>query len=298
MVEARLRTRIGKEELDAKVGKILTPGDHNLRLTGPTRVRMPDGRLLCVYLPGALKEACAAAYDELTKIRLGTENRGLAAGAIRVKTGRRGRTRGKPVYSGILGAFDPVGGGKDYCRLTAFTAQNLPAWEALHPFLQAVAGEFDHYVHDRYLAQMAYVNETAPDWVVPDTPFTTITVNNTYSTGVHTDKGDLDEGFSCLAVLRRGDWSGGILTFPEYRVGVDMQDGDLILMDAHQWHGNTGITCKCGNTLSLGPCKACGAERISVVCYYRTKMRECGSAQEEESKWQAHVEKKALAAEA
>lgn len=91
-----------------------------------------------------------------------------------------------------------------------------------------------------------------------------MTVNNTYSTGVHKDAGDLPEGFSCLSVLRRGIYDGGVLVFPEFRVGVDLQDGDAIYMDPHEWHGNTQIE-------KLSP----DAERISCVLYYRTRMREC-----------------------
>ena len=101
-------------------------------------------------------------------------------------------------------------------------------------------------------------------------PWTTVTVNNTYPTGVHKDQGDLDEGFSNLAVLRRGDYAGGHLTFPRYRVAVNMQDGDLILMDAHEWHGNTQMRLDSED-----------AERISVVLYYRTNMITCGTAEEE-----------------
>ena len=87
---------------------------------------------------------------------------------------------------------------------------------------------------------------------------------------MHTDKGDLDEGFSCLAVWRRGEYTGGHLALPEWRIAVDMQDRDVLLMDAHQWHGNTAL-----NLLSPD------AERISLVLYYRTRMRECRTAHEE-----------------
>ena len=116
--------------------------------------------------------------------------------------------------------------------------------------------------------------------MVPGTPFTTITVNNSYSTGCHTDKGDLDAGFSTITVLRRGAYTGGVLVFPEYRAGADMGHGDLILMDAHDWHGNTQLHCRCGQPMN-GPCDTCGSERISIVSYFRTKLTKCGSPGEE-----------------
>jgi len=123
----------------------------------------------------------------------------------------------------------------------------------------------ERYVPKRFAAQWARAEATDPAWRVPGTPFTTMTVNNTYPTGVHVDKGDLDVGFSCLAVWRRGQYSGGHLTFPEWRIAIDLQDGDLVLMDAHQWHGNTALELESED-----------AERISLVLYYRTKLLQCG----------------------
>jgi hypothetical protein len=138
---------------------------------------------------------------------------------------------------------------------------------------------------------MKFVRETPQEWCIQGTPYTTCTVNDTYPTGVHQDAGDLDEGFSCLTVARRGSYTGGFLTFPRYEVAVDMQDGDLILMNAHDWHGNTAMQCECGTPLGhseglkgTGPCKACGAQRISVVLYYRTNMARCGTQEQEQEK--------------
>jgi hypothetical protein len=142
----------------------------------------------------------------------------------------------------------------------------------------------------RYAAQLVEATRTEPDWVIPGTPFTTVTVNNTWPTGMHTDKGDLDAGFSTIAVLRRGGYTGGQLMFPEYRVAVDLADGDLILMDAHEWHANAEIRCWCfadepERKRLFGWCDTskggCGAERISVVSYFRTEMTKCGTAEDE-----------------
>lgn len=189
------------------------------------------------------------------------------------------RPYSRKVASTIVGAIDPMGQTKA-CRLTAWTGQNLPQWQQLIPLLQAVALEQLHYVPDRAEAQHQAAAAAHPAWVVPGTPFTTITVNNTYPTGVHTDKGDLDAGFSAITCLRRGSYTGGRLVFPEYRVAVDLKHGDLLLMDAHQYHGNTALVCACG-TEPNNFCRTCGAERISVVSYFRTKVTECGSPDEE-----------------
>jgi hypothetical protein len=158
---------------------------------------------------------------------------------------------------------------------------------------QGVAAELERHVPDRYAAQRAYADKADPAWVIPGTPFTTITVNNTYPTGVHTDKGDLDAGFSTITCIRRGDYTGGQLVFPEYRVAVDMRHGDLLMMDAHDWHGNVMLVCACGKEAN-GACVDCGAERISLVSYFRTKITECGTPEEEYRRASIQREKIAL----
>lgn len=281
MIEARLRTQISEDELAEKAGKIVTPDDFNLVLTGPAKLRKPDGGVLCVYLPGVLREALGNAYETLHELRTATTgNRGLASGTRRLQHGDQKRSYAKNVASAIIGAIDP-GGIYKFCRLTAWTGQNLDAWTEMRPVFEQIAAHFREHVPERYAAQLAYVNATRPEWVIPGTPFTTVTVNNTYPTGVHQDAGDLEEGFSTLAVCRRGDYTGGLITFPRYRVGVDMRDGDLLLMDAHEFHGNTAIEKQSDD-----------AERISVVSYYRTKMAKCGTPEAELAKAQSRADRR------
>jgi len=281
VISIRVRSRVSKEELDLKVGRVIGDDAYNVLLTGPTRVYMPNGKLLCVYLPGALKDhVTEEQYEVLHSLRKETtNNRGMASGSRATKVGEQKRQYFMHVSSNILGAFEASGTFK-FCRTTAWTGRHVPEWGTLRPLLQRVAYEMKRYVNDRYEAQMTEIDRTHPDWVVPGTPFTTLTVNNTYPTGVHTDKGDLDAGFSTIAVLRRGSYTGGRFVFPEFRVAVDLQDGDLILMDAHQWHGNTALVCACGEKRTR-MCETCGAERISLVSYMRTAMTSCGSEEEE-----------------
>lgn len=285
--EMRLRTRVADAAITEHLaGRVLGPADFDVLLTGAARLLKPDGRPLCVLLPGAIAEHATnpETYEILHGLRtMQTANRGAASGTKRFgytrPEGQSSRSKALNVSSALVGAVDHVGD-RHYCRLTAWTGQNLPAWQQLHPLLRTVAAELAHHVPDRYAAQMTAAGRTDPAWVVPGTPFSTITVNNTYPTGVHKDQGDLETGFSTIATLRRGPYTGGQLVFPAWRVAVDMQDGDLILMDAHDWHGNVLITCACGRQAN-GPCADCGAERISVVSYFRTKIADCGSPDEE-----------------
>lgn len=285
--DIRVRSKLGEDAMQARAGKCPGDRDYDVLLDGPTRVSMLDGRPLCVYLPGVLKTAKRDdVYDVLHELRsLISRNRGLASGTKRFKSNQT-RSYTKPIASGVIGAIDPTGQQR-YCRLTAWTGSNLPKWAILQPLLEEIAGHFREHVPDRYEVQMRQIRQTDPAWVVEGTPFTTVTVNNTYPTGVHTDKGDLAEGFSTIACLRRGDYTGGKLVFPQYRIAADLRDGDLILMDAHQWHGNTKIMCACG-TEPNGMCRECRAERITVVSYMRQKLVHCGSPEDEVRKADAY----------
>jgi hypothetical protein len=306
MMEFRARSKRSDEWVEKYKGAQVNPEMISVKLEGPARVLKPNGKPLAVYLPAAAKDVGDECYPEFTKIRMTTDNRGYASGGERAITRGSGtRSRTVPVMSSILGSFESVGA-MQYCRLTAFTAQKVAEWEHLLPYFDRIARLFEEHVPERYAAQMVAVENAEPDWVIAGTPFTTITVNNTYPTGLHTDKGDLDAGFSTLGVMRRGNYVGGWLSFPQYGIAVDMKDGDVLLMDAHEWHGNTPMTCaRCGESLRK-PGHVCEdaeiahveggyvpPERISVVSYFRTDIVECGSLAEENTRRAALQEKRA-----
>lgn len=281
MEEFRARNKIHPDLMSQMVGKMLRPDDLSVKLTGPVRILKPDGTPLCVYLPGAIsKELRDASFPTLHELQGSyTSNRGLASGAQRVK-GVSKTTYARSVDSAIIGSFDRSAR-FDFCRLTAWTGAEMEKWQGLWPLLQEIARHLQEHVPERYAAQARAAQATAPEWVIPGTPFTTVTVNNTYATGVHTDKGDLDAGFSTIAVFKNGDYEGGTLCFPEYRVGVDLQDCDLILMDAHEWHGNIEFTPQPERDTNGRLLEDPGFERISIVTYFRTAMESCGSAKDE-----------------
>jgi hypothetical protein len=273
LMEYRVRSKISEEELQKKVGRIVTDDDYNILLTGPTRVVLPSGEPLCIYLPKAIDRKMAAhAFPILQTVDGISDSRAYASGSQPAVRVRQHVYRSVP--SSIIGSIGPHSGGRyPYCRQTAWTGRNTEQFQELYPLFETIAGFMKEHVQHRYEIQMERVLRTHPHWRIGQTPYTTMTVNNTYPTGVHQDAGDLAEGFSCLMCIRRGNYAGGYLTFPEYRIAVNMQDGDLLLMDAHQWHGNTNIVKLDGD-----------AERISLVLYYRTKMEFCGTAEEEAEK--------------
>jgi hypothetical protein len=171
------------------------------------------------------------------------------------------------VMSGIAGWYDRYPR-IPYGRATSYTDQHPEKFEMAYPFLQTLAKGFESLLPWRYGNQMEAAKKLDPKFLVPGTPFTTITVNKTFRTAAHYDAGDLTTGLSNLLVLsNNGNYSGGMLVAPEYRVAVNVRPGDLLLINNHEvMHGNTPIEMHDDE-----------AERVSLVCYFREKMLELGS---------------------
>jgi hypothetical protein len=184
-------------------------------------------------------------------------------------------TYANSVYSGIAGWFDRYPR-IPYGRATSYTARNAEKFALAYPFLQHLSEGFKDLLPQRYEAQMTAARKVDPRFLVPNTPFTTVTVNKTFRTAAHYDVGDLNAGLSNLLTLSPdGRYSGGYLIAPEYRVAVNPRPGDLLLINNHEvMHGNTPIVCEEGS------------ERISLVVYFREKMLELGSWEYENCRYE------------
>ena len=183
-------------------------------------------------------------------------------------------TYGSAVNSGIAGWFDRYPR-IPYGRATSYTRDNPEKFAMAYPFLQTLAKGFKDLLPWRYNNQMEAAKKLDPRFLVPGTPFTTITVNKTFRTAAHYDAGDLNSGLSNLLTLSNdGKYTGGYLIAPEYRVAVNVRPGDLLLINNHEvMHGNTEIKCEEGS------------ERVSLVCYFREKMLDLGSFEYEDTRY-------------
>jgi hypothetical protein len=172
-------------------------------------------------------------------------------------------------WSGTMGFLDP-NTREPYSRATAFTRDHPELWEQAQPLLRALDGAYRDGLPDRHAAQNAYARRTSQDFVIPDTCFTTATVNSTHRFRAHPDGGNLRSGFGVMTVWREGTYSGGLLILPRWRLAVDLMCGDVLLFDGAELHGN-------------GPFEGAEGtfERLSVVAYYRSGMFDAGTADEE-----------------
>lgn len=188
----------------------------------------------------------------------------------------------KSVYSGVAGWYDRYPR-IPYGRATSYTEKHPELFAKAYPFLQSLNRGFKELLPWRWGNQKAAADKLDPRFLVPGTVFTTITVNKSFRTACHYDAGDLSDGLSNLLVLGDGEYTGGYLVFPQYRVAVNVRPGDLLLVNNHEIiHGNTEI--------KLNHEKA---ERISLVCYFREAMLDLKSWDYEQLRRQFVEERKA-----
>lgn len=219
------------------------------------------------------------AFDSLLIAAKTSMNRGTAGGETDGKvSSKKISAKGyisntveaeKSVESGIAGFFDRSPR-MPFCRLTAFNQQHLEKFKSAYPIIKFVDKKYAELMAKQYKLQRQVADSTSKDFVIPGTAFTTVTVNKNWQTAVHKDKGDFAQGFGNLVALRKGKYTGGHFVVVRWGVGFDLQNGDLLLVDVHQWHGNTPIIKDNKKVV-----------RLSLVMYYRERMKECGTIAEE-----------------
>lgn len=268
-----------KYEVDHLKGVKLTAADFDVLVGGNenAEVYKPNGDLLLSYRPDWFsKKLCYDSIDSCRAAVKKTNNRGTASGVPTVtrilKNGRTSSTTvAQPVNSGIVGYFDRQAR-FPFCRQTSFLVQDAAKWSKFVPYIQRADEGFRELAPARWESQKRYADLTSNDWVIPQSTFTTVTINKNWQTATHKDAGDLKQGMGVMSCLRNNKYEGAYLCFPSFRVAVDMSNGSIVVADVHEWHGNTPFV----NIKT-------GYERITSVFYYREKMIQCKTAKEEVS---------------
>lgn len=176
---------------------------------------------------------------------------------------------GNQVTSGLIGYMDRTVI-SPYCRKTAFTKNEFEKFEKAIPFVQEVNEKFKELIPDKWKIQNEFAKATDKNYIIKDTCFTTVTINKDFQTAVHKDAGDLKKGFGNLTSYKTEGLKGGYFVLPEWRIAFDLHSTDLLLVDVHQWHGNTPIEKETEQD-----------ERISFVMYYREKAIKCLTPKDE-----------------
>lgn len=292
METIQIKEVLPDKEVDALEARKIDLSYADVVVRDTCRVLKPDGTPLMIYIKDALPRKLVAEAFRIFKqvdVDSGGSNRGAAAGIIDADTdlgketaaeiiegttrfypvredGTRSNTaRATPVPTAIIGYYDRYAR-TPYCRQTAFTMDQPKLWQEALPYIQKVDAVFRMYAPENWESQKKFIERVHPDFVIPGTIFTTLTINRSWRTAVHKDAGDYKNGLGCMSAMEGGAYSGGELIFPKYRCAVDMRTGGVCLADVHQYHGNAPIVGVPGQYV-----------RISAVFYARSGMAECGS---------------------
>ena len=181
------------------------------------------------------------------------------------------------------------------CRLTHFTRTNYDKYKKGLPFIQKIDSLFHKLIPEAHEKQLTQANQKQ-HLKIPDTSFSTITINRNFRTALHRDAGDFKYGFGNLTVIERGKYHGGYTVFPQFGVGIDVRSNDFLAMDVHQWHSNTKIYETEEDRRfneKLEPAFKDNPEvgtvgiyekytRLTFVCYLREKISKCSDEIPEE----------------
>lgn len=282
ITEHKLTPKMSDEQAAKLAGAMLGEKDFNLLVNYDADIFCSKtGKTIAKFrkniIPGNMVKD---AFENLKSAAAATNNRGVGGGEK--KNGKFAEHKLKKdgtvsntsraltsVNSGIIGYFDR-NPRFPYCRQTAFNEKQFSKFKKAYPIIKFVDKMYEKLMPKHYKLQRDVADQTSKDFVIPDTAFTTVTVNKNWQTAVHTDKGDFEKGFGNLVALRKGRYTGGFFVVPKWGVAFDIQNCDLLLVDVHQWHGNTPI-------IKIDE----EATRVSLVMYYRKKMIHCGTADEE-----------------
>lgn len=208
-----------------------------------------NGTVVGIIVKQGLPEyACTAAADVLRPAATRTTLRSSMYG-------------GESPLSGIAGYFDYRGSPIEHkYRKTAFTYDHVDVWPKVFPMIDYVSQIYKKAMPENWARQDAAI----PDVVrIHGSPFSTLTINSRFRTAHHTDAGDFDDGYGCLACLE-GPFKGLALTLDDFRVTFVMQPRDVLIFNPHHFHSNTEP-----ETLMEDDWK-----RLTCVFYYRASLGE------------------------
>lgn len=231
-----------------------------------------NGKTLALLLKNVITDPdLIKAGRNLTTFKGKSERRADASGERRIFKPKSGST--KDVYLGAQSPSVMLGyeASDNYhpCRMTALTRKHRKLFDNdTVKLVQHISNIFERNCPDEYDKQKGFIQECNKQMVIENSVFTSLTVNMTWRTSLHIDKGDFRSGLGNLCVFKYGDYTGGEIMLPNYKVAFDLQEGDVLFMDVHEPH--------CNNVLQ-------GEGRLSLICYAREQIKgRCADAEKEQ----------------
>jgi len=264
---------VDKNISDEKMSKLkntyVTKSQIDFIIDHDADVYTKTGRLLLRFRKNKLlKDEIQTFYDNVIKFALNkTSNRGSTTGSE-----YKNIRKNPKIMTNIIGYFDKFSPKQKFLlkqqgktildvRETRFVMDWPEKFTLLIPLIKSIDKMYKQYIPENYAKQKKKADQTY--FKIADTAFTTITTNVNFQTTIHTDKGDDEDGFGNLVVIEKGRYNGGEICFPQYGIGVDIRNNDVLFMNVHEWHGNLPIKLIDKD-----------AKRLSVVCYLRKNIWE------------------------
>ena len=259
---------IPDSKIDTILNSFVKPSHIKNIITESCDVYTKEGKLLLKFRKDILNDKHVDDfYKNVNKFAHNwSSNRGNTSG---VKKGTRNVLDNPHIMTNIFGYFDKWSPRQKFVfnklkekplvdvRVCKFNMDSPEKYEKTIPLLEQISKLYKKLTPVFFKSQNDKAKQT--QFRIGNTAFTTVTTNINFRTTVHRDKGDDEEGFGNLVVFeKQGKYTGGETCFPQYGIGVDVREGDFLLMDVHEPHGNLPI-----KKLTKD------AERMSIVCYLR-----------------------------
>lgn len=160
------------------------------------------------------------------------------------------RPHGNSAHTGVLGFVDRRHTGKQLSYWTKHLAAHM---EDLKSVMQDVERAYALIASDHFQFQNIAVRATPYSFL--DTCFTSVTINHNFRTAAHTDRNNMVfPACSVMLVIQLKPFTGMQLLLPEYKISLDVQHGDLLILNPKVVHCNNlkGDTkTEMGSRLSL-----------------------------------------------
>ena len=266
-----------------------------------------NGDILFVFVKNVIKKEQREEYIDAIKqnAKSKTKNRGTASGVAVVNrfpkdavslckedgsdtTNKRlvsvrykrddgsvcGRCQSNAVRSGCAGYFDSVASLP--CRMVGWSTKHPERHKLLENLCDDIGKAHKENEPKSYEYQMS---KSHKDYLMGNSPYSTLTLNYDFRTACHYDRGDLQNSLSTLTILEEieDNYKGCYLGLPEYKICFDIRSGDTLIFDAHEYHCNTEMNVL-SDKLPIDDLtgKPYGG-RISIVAYLRNRISECPS---------------------
>jgi hypothetical protein len=264
-------------ELEHDYEKAVTKLDHaapahaDRNIVTSTLIMTPSTEITALFLKGCIdSDLCEDAYHVCKTVDDLIDKRPSAVGTESMprinKNGRLGTYYVTPdpvmeilerdnVRQGLLGA---VGGTSARpAQLSALTRKRPKLLDQLRELIEEVDDIYVKYLPTFYAVQRSEVKK-APKLQLWHTAFSTIYLARNFRTAYHRDSGNLKGAMTALMPM--GEFTGGELVLPRWRIAFALQPGDLLLFDPQQLHGNLPFE----------------GERLSAAFYCERRIAGCG----------------------